>query len=504
MQVKVGIFILLMLSTQAFGAEKFVKSFFIRFPPVGASTPESTERTANFDVIIADPAFHATWGEGGANSWNSLRAYNPDIYIALYRLGVNVFGAGLAGTGCAVGGNNMGDGWQWMQDNHGVTFPDSQRWTTRGTTFSYLARSDFPCVVMMRADHPDWHQYWWTNVHADFFLGTGFIGPATRYSGMNGVLADVTNYVIPGVVPTDDWQQFNGTTTLTGPFEKSIDFVANNQALHVKWRKGVRDFISNGNAYLRAQSPPIDLNPNFGSVGLGDTNYADLDCMNNPPVVALSETGWMHELGNFDNPGGGPDEEGVAFLVTGWTTKLQVWSEMKNVMVLIANGGDHHDDQLETATGLARMDIPTDQTGGNGINNTTGWDALWFSMMSTAMAQNTERSNVAMNLTLWYYQEYHWFDELDPAFIHLGDPVGAYFTSGNAYLREYDDGWVVVNPTTSVIASVAVPSGQARVINHSNYTNPSAEPLVTSYSNLGALRGVIFLKDGKNLTNADN
>ncbi len=108
-----------------------------------------------------------------------------------------------------------------------------------------------------------------------------------------------------------------------------------------------------------------------------------------------------------------------------------------------------------------------------------------------------------LSFTVWSYREYHWFDEFDPAHLHLGRARGDYFRSGQAYLREFDDGWVAVNPGKEPLSGVQVPEGRARVLDHHNFKQWRDVPLVTTFD-LKPLRGVVLLREGRQAGNADN
>ena len=84
---------------------------------------------------------------------------------------------------------------------------------------------------------------------------------------------------------------------------------------------------------------------------------------------------------------------------------------------------------------------------------------------------------------------------LHSAYLHLGEAVGDAFTTNGATFREFDDGWVAVNGATGDLANLAVPAGQARVIDHDNFKTPNGAPLVSTFD-LPLHRGVILLKDG--------
>ena len=63
--------------------EKFIPSFAICYSDAQGARP--TEETARFDLLVVCFSQHAAsvWGREGKNSWQSLKALNPDLVIAL-------------------------------------------------------------------------------------------------------------------------------------------------------------------------------------------------------------------------------------------------------------------------------------------------------------------------------------------------------------------------------------------------------------------------------------
>jgi hypothetical protein len=76
--------------------------------------------------------------------------------------------------------------------------------------------------------------------------------------------------------------------------------------------------------------------------------------------------------------------------------------------------------------------------------------------------------------------EYHWFDEFDPHYLHLGKAVGVFEKRGLVYFREFEDGWVAVNGEDKDAIGVKVPAGSARILDHRNFKAWRAAPLQES------------------------
>ncbi|HID24226.1 MAG TPA: hypothetical protein EYP14_17740, partial [Planctomycetaceae bacterium] len=149
---------------------------------------------------------------------------------------------------------------------------------------------------------------------------------------------------------------------------------------------------------------------------------------------------------------------------------------------------------------LARMDAKS-------LSGVRGWDALWYGMASFLLGFDDVRRNAYMNFTVWGYARFFWLKEFDPAYLHLGKARGPFRkvtgAGGHVYMREFDDGWVVTNPTRKHVKRISVPRGRARVLDHDNFEHPETAPLVAAFT-LPAHRGVILLKEGRQIGNGDN
>jgi hypothetical protein len=72
------------------------------------------------------------------------------------------------------------------------------------------------------------------------------------------------------------------------------------------------------------------------------------------------------------------------------------------------------------------------------------------------------------------------------------------------HLREFEDGWVAVNPSLETsISDIAVPEGSARVIDHDELEDAETAPLVATFD-LPAKRAVVLLREGRLIGNEDN
>jgi hypothetical protein len=171
------------------------------------------------------------------------------------------------------------------------------------------------------------------------------------------------------------------------------------------------------------------------------------------------------------------------FFTYDWEKSVQTLRDLHNVRVLV-NGHA----RVPEAEGLAKMDVP-DSTG------MTGREALWFAITSFLLGYDDTARNAYMNFTVWNYSGYFWFDEFDPRYLHLGKAAGEYRRAGQIFYREFESGFVAVNPGTEDAKNVPTPTANVRVLDHANFRGAEHVPAVSRFD-LAAHRGVILLKPG--------
>jgi len=363
----------------------------------------------------------------------------------------------------------MGWGWEWMKKLHGLHSPD--RWMAKGVKYgTYLQSPHYPNERLAIPGNPRWRRYWVETVYDDFWGGR----KGMDFDGVDGIFADNTNYYLP-----TDWHA-EGRPDLKDLPES---YFREGRVLYDKWRADINAFFNEAVPWFVAKG--LLLVPNFGPMGKHPEHWRELDSLPHPPFAAMDEVGFICPYGR-----GG-------FNTWNWERRLKAMWELKNVKVLM----NAHVEVESDAKGLKRMEVyGVSSSHGDRMN---GWEALWFAMTSFLLGFDDVRRNGFMNFTIWGYTEYHWFDEFDPRYLHLGRARGRYWREGRVYFREFDDGWVVVNPSREDAKGVPVPKGRARVINHYNFKRPDSAPLVRRFD-LPKHRGVILLKEGRKIGNEDN
>jgi hypothetical protein len=435
-----------------FASGKFIPTFAICYS--NAKGASSTEETARFDMLVCSASRHAAevWGRNGRNSWQSLKALNSGMMIALYVMGPGEYNTADWGQ--------IGEGWDWLKREHGKD--TAYRWIAVGRkSGGYLRAVPYPKERLMEYTNANWHRYWCDTMYQDLWGGCKEID----CRGADAIFSDNTSFQIAWA---GQWrmevhpEQSDEPTTL---------FV-NGQWRHDLWQAGFFEFFRA--AVPRLGSNEVKLLLNTGQIGRQPEMWHQLDLVPDLPFAAMEE-------GGFVCPWGGDQK---SFKFWDWEQKPGPFSKLRRVKVLMCNHAGPFAGQ-----GLAAMDSQD-------ANGVTGWDALWLAMTSFLLGFDDVSRNGLMNFTIWGCGEYHWFDEFDPHYLHLGKARGGFVKRGLIHFREFEGGWVAVNGQAKDAVGINVPEGAARVLNHRTFKEWQSVPLVKTFG-LPAHRGIILLREGK-------
>jgi hypothetical protein len=433
-------------------AKKFIPTYFILY---GNPKVRPAEETAKFDLMVSSfsQRYARLWAADGKNSWHVLKALNPGMKIVVYAMGPGEYNTAEWGQ--------IGEGWEWMKQHHGNESED--RWTARGARYgTYMQNSEYKNERLMNPGKAAWQDYWLRSIYQDYWGGAKKID----LDGVDGVFADNTSYAIP----------FAGKWYREGEPDQhdSAEFSAE------VWRESINSFIGRAVPFFKEHG--LLFTNNFESLGRHPDWWRQLDSLPNPPFATMDE-------GGFICPWGGTPAN--RFRTFDWAPRVRIMRDLHHVNILMNAHA-----VIPEGEGLGKMDVRD----GAGMN---GWDALWFSLTSFLLGFDDVARNAYMNFTVWSYSGYYWFDEFDPKFLHLGKALGEFQAAGPVFLREFQDGFVAVNPGTRDATDVAAPAANVRVLNHGNFRDAEKVPEVSRFD-LPAHRGVILLKHGRKIGNEDN
>jgi len=178
----------------------------------------------------------------------------------------------------------------------------------------------------------------------------------------------------------------------------------------------------------------------------------------------------------------------------GWAGDVRFYSEEKwkrqiDLMRLLKNSGPLMRSHVDIAEGASGID--------NYGRSFTYWDALWFAMGSYLLGKNDALDNAYFTFSnkIDKYYKLYWYDEYER--IDLGRAVGEYqitvYGGRNIYWRQFEKGYVYVNPTTGDVAGIPLPEPCKQLSHATINDDPATFPDVTSIS-LAAHRAAILIK----------
>jgi len=443
---------------------KFIPSFAIKYG--GTSGWPELQDAAHFDVLVmgagtsqdrADPAI-----PGG--TWQVLKKLNPRMVMLLYEIGPGEYNTASWGR--------IGKGWEWITREHGVGSPD--RWTALSSrSGQYLQGQAYGNERLMLAGNPAWQQYWLENICEKYW------GDATRAKAIaDGIFADNTSYTMPYL---KGWYPEGEPEKADVP----ADYYSGQQYSAALYHREMESFFARSFPWMAGKKLKLGLN--FGDMARRPGDWQELDNEPDAPFAAMEEGAFVHPWGGKGSFVFRNEDE--------WLTQVRVMRGLKHVRALMNVHGPVSGD----AKGIARMDA-RDAAGNR------AWDVLWYALASFLQGLNEERSNAFMNFTVWSYTEFHWLKELDPRYLDLGRLRGesqrVEGRQGHVYLRQFENGWAVVNPTPEPALEVAVPDGEARVVDHNTLEQVESRLLVRHFD-LGAHRGIVLLKAGCSIQNGN-
>jgi hypothetical protein len=419
----------------------------------GPKSDQTLKAAAPFDLI--DAGSHAATN---GQIWPTLRQLNPHLKIYVYEMGPGEFNAKVD--------FQPGQGWFWMTANHGLS--SSDRWTAVGTYGDYVQNNGERLMII---GNPRWQQYWLDAV-------SRFWTPESPNDDTDGVFSDNTDY---------EWPSEGHWYRQGNPKETDVpaDYYKNGVYVPEIWKKEAKAFLDKAVTFLEPLHRQII--PNFGYMSKDPQSWHDLDSQPHPVFAAMEE-------GAFVTPWGVPGHF-TFYSEQDWLHQVNALRHLRHIRALMLV----HGTVISNALGPERLDA-TDVGGAN-----RGSDVLWFGITSFLQGYDDVRQNAYLGFTVWGYGAAYYLDEFDPAHLNLGRALGKSdrvdAAAGHCYMREFDAGWAVVNPTDSLAQGVSVPAGQARVLDHYTFEHADAQPLVGRFD-LPAHRGIILLKPGRHAGNA--
>lgn len=412
------------------------------------------EEAARYDLLVlsqhlVDCRYWINPSWTGSDCLLRLKEANPRLRALIYRMG-----PGAVKVSDRFGPDNRD--WEWIKAHHGATGPE--RWTTVGVeTGDYLLNTLYPQERMMWLGQPSWQDFWTEQTQMDL---------AQRWPGADGVLADVMQY---GVSYPGRWcpeARWNGQSC-SSP-DHPADYYANGAYAQEVWR---RDLVG----FLERAVP--GLQPYWLGLNAWRTDPTYRDHLNRiGPFLAMDEASfyWSPHAASLQN----------------WRRALDNLRLARGYRLLSMN--------VFTPVAGTPLDTTVQRLEAQDPRGTRGWEALWFALTSFLLGYNFDPQNpngyFAFNASTnadegVSYRDSYYLTEYS-RLPSLGSPLGDTEELGGLFLRSFEQGWVLVNPSAE--AKVYRPPRPVRVLHHDNFLEPLSAPLQQEVS-LPPGRGVLLL-----------
>jgi chitodextrinase len=431
-------------TAQSAGSNRFIPMFLVYYGGGPALVASDAARLAKFDLLDID---RFRYNSISPTTWSAIKALNPNIGIYLYEMGsesqnymdstavISINGLGRFNVSR---GHSMGS----LNGNHPELFMlDSTGNRIYNTGFSNVSTNQF--WYLMDFGNPTYQAYWIEAIKADIanqpWLADGVHADnCLTFSAAGGYSATSGKY------PTDS-----------------------------AWSTAMNDFASAVTAGLHGFGQKLWCNKGSSYVDAGAAAWRALDASANPPDVVADEGAFAVAFGPWATQ---------FFPEANWKNQVDVMGAIKNSKVAMFS----HTQLAEGGTG-------TDNWG----QAVTYWQTLWYALGSFLLGKNDTLNNAYFGFfgnnasydRIWWYNEY---DKID-----LGKALGTYAVTTiggvNVYSREFEKGYVLVNPTPNNVGAVTLPQ-PVQQLTHDNLLLALGSIPIVSAIPLSAHNAAIVLK----------
>ena len=448
---------------------KFINTFLVRY---GAASLTNASALAKYDIIFPHENH---WNDLKGAAFTEIKAINPNVKIYPYYM-ITITDANencekqphphtpgrYDKNATKLCNHRLGD---IKNDNPNFHLVDSKGYKLQWS----FSESNIHYWLDFGDDSTDGYQHWVTEaIIADKY------GKAWQV-GADGIFADYLWAVKAG---TRNWD------LLTSPYPTLYPTDA-------AWATAMNDFIKNVGGALSIYN--IEIAGNRGPLGYASTHIVAIEAWKSQDQSAYPMAAAMQEGCITQKYISGKD-------VYWWNETL--WRDTIDLM------GD-----LENTKFCCLFSVKHSTMDYVGIDNldqkVTGWEALWYSIGSYLLGKNDTYNTTYFEFiygdAAYDQDSKFWFDEYDK--IDLGNAVGNYNVvpkeRNNIYWREFEKGYVYVNPTNNNVTNILLPQ-ICKQRTHENLYEPLTGLKEISSIDLDAHRAAILYKVKINIGKAPN
>ena len=436
--------LLLGAASHAAQASKFIQTFLVYYGDGPALVAADAQKLAKFDLLDID---RFRYNSISPTTWSAIKAINPGIGIYLYEDGPeaqNYMDATAVMSLNGLGRHNVSRGHSMgsLNGNHPELFlldPSGNR--IYNTGFSNPGSNQF--WYLMDFGSPTYQAYWLEAVKTDI-AGQPWVADG---------------------VHTDNCLNFPDDGTYSAPSSKYADSAS--------WSQAMNNFTSAIAAGLHGFGQKLWCNKGATISAAGDAAWIALDSSANPPDVMADEGAFAVAFGSSATQ---------FFPEPGWKNQVDILGSIRNSKVA-----------MFSSTQLGEGQSGTDNWG----QTVTYWQTLWYAMGSFLLGKNDTLNNSYFGFfgNNASYDRIRWYPEYEQ--IALGKALGPYTVKAlggvNVYSREFEKGYVLVNPTANNVASVSLPQ-PVQQLTHDNLLSALSSIPVVKAIPLGAHNAAILVK----------
>ena len=402
------------------GSTRFIPTFVVYYGGGPALVASDAQKLAKFDLINTNKY---RYSEIAPNTWAAVKAYNPGVQIYLYANGIeasnfqdavpqvylNELGRYGVPRGHPQGSLNGDNPALFQLDSLGKRIYNAGASNAGANQYSYL----------MDFGNAAYQSYWLTAIKADIvdqpWLADGVFADSCLTAPNSG------GYSRYSAAPA--WYSTN-----------------------TAWSAAMNAFANAITSGLRGYGQKLWCNRGDTRSAEGAASWLALDQTASPPDVLFEDGAFAVMWG-----------AAVQFYPeSDWKRQVDILAAIKNSRVAM-----HSHTQLAEG-----------QTGTDNYGKPVGfWQTLWYSLGSFLLGRNDALGNAYFAFG-GNYNKIAWYDEYDK--INLGKAVGPYRVSAiggvNIYSREFEKGYVYVNPTPYDVPSVTLPRA-SRQLTHDNLSS---------------------------------
>src|SRR5215471_14369070 len=430
-------------SAQTPPPNKFIPMFEVYYGGGPALVASDAAKLAKFGLLDID---RFRYNAISPTTWSAIKAINPNIQIYLYEMGPE--SQNYMDSTPVISINGLG--------RHNVSRGHSMGSLNGNHPELFLLDSSGNRIYSVASSNPGANQSWYL---------MDFGSPTYQAYWIEAVKADIASqpWVTDGV---------HADNCLTFSSAGGYSATSSKYPTDAAWSAAMNNFTSAIAAGLHGFGQKLWCNKGSSFVDAGAAAWRALDSSANPPDVVAEEGAFVVGFGSSS----------TQFFPEGnWKDQVDLLASIKNSKVA-----------LFTHTQLGEGQSGTDNWG----QTVTYWQALWYAIGSFILGKNDTLNNSYFG---WFggnlsYSKIVWYPEYD---IDLGKALGPYSVTTlggvNVYSREFEKGYVLVNPTANNVASVALPQ-PVQQLTHDNLASPlSSIPVVTAVP-LNAHNAAIVMK----------